>query len=223
MGRTPPPGPELRPRHVGPQPLADAAARAVGGRDERLGERKPPRRLLALEAAPAAAGADEVPDLVQGDEVAHLAPDGRDADLEPPLGAPVTVPDADHDRATPPVDAPDPVPGAEVVHVEVEGSRLHRERSVVGRVAVTGTTTIASVIALSAGFALLIGWYRGCNRRSLELAAAVFAVVLAAQTLGLVLTGREPGAHYWPTVAAVAAGWIACVWVASRARRSLTR
>jgi len=79
------------------------------------------------------------------------------------------------------------------------------------------------VIALAAGLALLIGWYRGFSLRSLELAAAAFAVVLAAQTVGLILTGGETGAHYWPIVGIVAAGWVACVWVGSRARRILAR
>ena len=79
------------------------------------------------------------------------------------------------------------------------------------------------MIALAAGLALLIGWYRGFGLRSLELTAAVFAVVLAAQTVGLILTGGETGAHYWPIVGIVAAGWVVCVWVGSRARRILAR
>jgi uncharacterized membrane protein YfcA len=79
------------------------------------------------------------------------------------------------------------------------------------------------VIALAAGLALLIGWYRGFSLRSLELTAAVFAVVLAAQTVGLILTGGEVGAHYWPIVGLVAAGWVVCVWAGSRARRILAR
>ena len=134
---TPSPGPKLRPGHIRPQPLADPATGAVGRRDERFGERKSPRGLLAFEAAPAASGTDEVPDLVQGDEVAHLAADGRDADLEPALRAAVAVPHADHDGAAAAVNAPDPVAGTEVVDVQVEGPRVHRERSVVGAVAVT--------------------------------------------------------------------------------------
>ena len=79
------------------------------------------------------------------------------------------------------------------------------------------------MIALSSGLALLIGWYRGFNRPSLELAAAAFVVVLVLQTLGLALTGRETGSHYWLTVIGVAAGWAAAVWVGSRARRMLSR
>ena len=79
------------------------------------------------------------------------------------------------------------------------------------------------MIALAAGLALLIGWYRGFSLRSLELTAATFAVVLAAQTVGLILTGGETGAHYWPIVGIVAAGWVGCVWVGSRARRILAR
>ena len=79
------------------------------------------------------------------------------------------------------------------------------------------------MIALAACLALLIGWYRGFSLRSLELTAATFAVVLAAQTVGLILTGGEAGAHYWPIVGIVAAGWVACVWVGSRARRILAR
>ena len=79
------------------------------------------------------------------------------------------------------------------------------------------------MIALSAGLALLIGWYRGFTLRALELAAAAFAVVLAIQTMGLALTSRETGSHYWLTIAVVAAGWVACVWAGSVARTALRR
>lgn len=79
------------------------------------------------------------------------------------------------------------------------------------------------MIALASGLALLIGWYRGFNRRSLELAAAAFAVVLAAQTVGLIVTGGETGSRYWPTVGLIAMGWVVCVWVGSRARVLLGR
>ena len=82
---------------------------------------------------------------------------------------------------------------------------------------------IAAVIALTAGIALLIGWYRGFNARSLELAAAVFSVVLLVQVAGLLLLGGDLGGNYWPIVAAVAVGWLACIWVGSRARRVLQR
>ena len=44
--------------------------------------------------------------------------------------------------------------------------------------AVTRASRLAAVIALTAGIALMIGWYRGFNLRSLELAAAAFSVVL---------------------------------------------
>jgi hypothetical protein len=88
-------------------------------------------------------------------------------------------------------------------------------------VAEVAGTTLAAVIALASGIALVIGWYRGFNRRSLELAGAAFAIVLALQTLGLVLTSRETGQHYWLTIALVAAGWVVALWVASLARRLL--
>jgi uncharacterized membrane protein YfcA len=78
------------------------------------------------------------------------------------------------------------------------------------------------VIALTSGIALLIGWYRGFTRSALELAAAGFAVVLAVQTVGLVLASREAGTDYWLTVGLVAAGWVVCVWIGARARRLLT-
>jgi len=77
------------------------------------------------------------------------------------------------------------------------------------------------VIALTSGIALLIGWYRGFNRRSLELAAAVFAVVLAVQTVGLIVTSRDTGSHYWLMIALVAVGWAVAVWIGSRARTIL--
>ena len=78
------------------------------------------------------------------------------------------------------------------------------------------------MIALTSGVALVIGWYRGFTRGSIELAAAAFAVVLAVQTVGLVLTSREADDRYWITVALVAAGWLLCVWIGSRARRTLS-
>ena len=79
------------------------------------------------------------------------------------------------------------------------------------------------MIALTAGIALLIGWYRGFSLRSLELAAAVFVVILAFQIVVLAVVGREIGPNYWVIAGAVAAGWVACVWVGSRARGILER
>ena len=65
---------------------------------------------------------------MQGDEVAHLAPYRRHADLEPALRAAVAMPDADNNGAPATGDTSDPVPGAEVVDVEVERSRMHDDR-----------------------------------------------------------------------------------------------
>jgi uncharacterized membrane protein YfcA len=79
------------------------------------------------------------------------------------------------------------------------------------------------VIALTAGIALLIGWYRGFSVKSLELAAAVFVVILAFQIVVLVLIRGEVGSDYWLIAGAVAVGWVACVWVGSRARDILQR
>jgi hypothetical protein len=79
------------------------------------------------------------------------------------------------------------------------------------------------MIALAAGLALLIGWYRGFNLRSVELTAAVFAVVLAAQTIGLIIRGGEAGPRYWPIVGIVAVAWVACVWIGSRVRAARGR
>ncbi len=79
------------------------------------------------------------------------------------------------------------------------------------------------MIALTAGIALLIGWYRGFSIKSLELAAAVFVVILAFQIVVLVLIRGEVGSDYWLIAGAVAAGWVACVWVGSRARGILQR
>lgn len=45
------------------------------------------------------------------------------------------------------------------------------------------------MIALAAGLALIIGWYRDFNLRSLELAAATFAVVLDGRGTS---AGRSP-------------------------------
>jgi hypothetical protein len=77
------------------------------------------------------------------------------------------------------------------------------------------------VIALASGIALIIGWYRGFTLKSLELAAAAFAVVLAVQTIGLVATGRDTATNYWLVVALVAVGWIAALFAGSVARRKL--
>ena len=124
--RLTPSRPELGPGHVRPQPLSDPSAGGVGRGDERRRQGEPPRSLFALEAASAAAGSDEVADLVERDEVAHLAADGRDADLESALATAVTVANAYHDGAAAATDTPDAVDRAQVVDVEVEGLRLHR-------------------------------------------------------------------------------------------------
>ena len=162
-------------------------------------------------------------DLVERHEVAHLAADGRYPDLEPALGPAVAMAHLDHDRATTADDPPDPVARAQVVDVEVESSRVHpaTERNRLG--ALGAASTIAAVIALTAGIALLIGWYRGFSVRSLELAAAVFVVILAFQVVVLVLIGGDVGSRYWVIAGAVALGWVACVWVGSRARGILER
>lgn len=79
------------------------------------------------------------------------------------------------------------------------------------------------MIALTAGIALLIGWYRGFSLRSLELAAAVFVVILAFQIVVLVVIDGNVGSQYWLIAGAVALGWVACVWLGNRARRALER
>jgi CRP/FNR family cyclic AMP-dependent transcriptional regulator len=76
---------------------------------------------------------DEVSDLVQRDEVAHLTSDGRDPDLEASRTAPVWMPDDDHDGPSTPVDAADSMRDAEVVDVAVEGPGLHRASLVTAR------------------------------------------------------------------------------------------
>ena len=73
---------------------------------------------------------------MQRDEVAHLAANGRHADLEPPLAACRRGADADHDGTARPGDTADAVARAEIVDVEVERPGLHRA-SVVRAVAVT--------------------------------------------------------------------------------------
>ncbi len=60
------------------------------------------------------------------DEVAHLAADGRDADLEPALATAVAVTNADHDGSAAATDTPDAVDRAQVIDMEVECLRLHR-------------------------------------------------------------------------------------------------
>jgi len=106
--------------------LPDPMAGGVGRGDERRRQGEPPRSLFAFEAASAAAGSDEVPDLMERDEVAHLATDGRDADLESALATAVAVANADHDGPASATDTPDAVDRAQVVDVEVECLRLHR-------------------------------------------------------------------------------------------------
>ena len=64
-------------------------------------------------------------DLVERDEVADLAANGRHTNLESPLTAAVAVPHTDHDRAPTPFDTCDPVCVAEIVDVAIEGPRLH--------------------------------------------------------------------------------------------------
>jgi hypothetical protein len=79
------------------------------------------------------------------------------------------------------------------------------------------------VIALTVGIALMIGWYRGFTIHSLELAAAAFSVILLVQLVALVLIRGDLGNDFWPIVAAVAGGWVVCIWVGSRARQALQR
>ena len=79
------------------------------------------------------------------------------------------------------------------------------------------------MIALTAGIALLIGWHRGFSLRSLELAAAVFVVILAFQIVVLIVIDGDVGSQYWLIAGAVAVGWVACVWIGSRARGMLER
>ena len=134
--------PPFGPDHVGPKPLPHSPARCVGRCDQGGRERKPPRCCLALEAAAATAVTDEVPDLVQRDEVAHLPTDGGDSDLEASLAAAVTMPNGDHDGASASVDPADSVRGTEVVDVAVEGLGLHRA-SVVGPREVTVMRTVS--------------------------------------------------------------------------------
>ena len=52
---------------------------------------------------------------------------------------------------------------------------------------------------------------------------AVFVVILAFQIVVLVLVRGEVGPDYWLIAGAVALGWVACVWVGSRARGILQR
>jgi len=117
--------PELCPGDVRPQPLPDPTPGGVRRGDESRRKGESPGGLFALEPASAAAGSDEVADLVEGDEVAHLAADGRDADLEPTLAPAVAMANADHDRPTSAVDPPDTMGRAQVIDVEVECPRLH--------------------------------------------------------------------------------------------------
>ena len=126
MGRLASTCPALGPDHVGPKSLPHPPTRCMGRRDERRRECEPPRCRLALEPATAAAVADEMTDLVERDEVAHLTPDGRDPDLEASLAAPVSMPDGDDDGTSASVDPADSVSGAEVIDVAVEGPGLHR-------------------------------------------------------------------------------------------------
>ena len=175
---------------------------------------------------------------MERDEVAHLAADRGDADLESALATPVAVSNADHDSAASTPDTPDTMHRAQVVDVEIERLGLHRAsvvraeevRRVCARrgmarahqsgMGMRPSPTVFVVIALAAGLALLIGWYRGFNVRSLELTATAFAVVLAAQTVGLILTGGDVGPRYWPTVGIVALGWVGCLWIGNHARNS---
>jgi hypothetical protein len=80
-----------------------------------------------------------MPDLVEGDEVAHLAADGRYTDLESAFRAAVAMPNANDDRPASTPDPSDVVLRAQVIDVEVEGLGLHRA-SVVRVAEVTGSS-----------------------------------------------------------------------------------
>ena len=116
----------LGPDHIRPQPLPNPPARGVSRGDDCSRKSEPPRCGFTLESTSAATRADEMTYLMEGDEVAHLAADGGNTDLEPALATTVAMTDADHDGAAAAVDAADPVRRAEVADVAVEGLRLHR-------------------------------------------------------------------------------------------------
>ena len=84
-----------------------------------------------------------------------------------------------------------------------------------------GTLGGGLTLRVSSGISWEFGLNRGFGARSLELAATAFAVVLALQTVGLLLSGREVGPQYWLTIVLVGAGWAGCVWVGSLARALL--
>lgn len=133
VGRPASTRPALGPDHVRAQALAQPPAGCVGRGDNGGRDGKPPRRRLALEATAAAPLPDEMPYLVECDEVAHLPADGRDPDLEPAFAAAVAMPHGDHDGPSAPVDPADSVRSAEIVDVTVESLGLHQASVVVGR------------------------------------------------------------------------------------------
>ena len=116
-----------RPRHVRPQPLSDPTAGRVG-RARRAPAASAKRHAAASLSSrrPLRPAPDEVTDLVQRHEVAHLAANGRNADLEPSLARAVAMANADDDGPATTADPTDAVRRAEVVDVMVERQRPHR-------------------------------------------------------------------------------------------------
>ena len=113
--------PQFRPADVRAQPPADPPPGRVGRLDERDLESEVPGSGLLLEPAARAAVADEVADLVQCDEVAHLTAHVWTVDLESPLDAAVAMLDADDNGPTAAAVGPaDAVALAEVGDVTVE-------------------------------------------------------------------------------------------------------
>ena len=83
--------PELSPANVGAEATTDPAPGRVGRRDDAVFERPSPGGGFFLEPCARAARADQVPNLVKGNEIRHLSPYRRDPDVTRSLVGPASA------------------------------------------------------------------------------------------------------------------------------------
>jgi hypothetical protein len=109
--------PELRPTDVGAQATAHASSGCVGGDVDGLLDCPAPGGGFLLQSRPRAAFADQVPDLMKGDEVGHLSLHGCNSYVQRACSTPASL-----ERTPSPTTglAQDPVFRAQFVDVAVE-------------------------------------------------------------------------------------------------------
>jgi hypothetical protein len=115
--------PEFCPADVGAQPTAHASPGCVRGDDDGVLESPAPGGGFRLQPRPRAALADQVPDLMKGDEIGHLSPHGRNSYVQ--RASPTTAPPERTPSSTTRLPH-DPVLRAQLADMAVEVFWAHR-------------------------------------------------------------------------------------------------